>query len=95
MLSTSAMDVLILLKYQNALIGTKKWATEVADQIQDLVLRIYDTVADDNAWPNVLDQLVHRLGAQGCILLEWKNDGAEKRLTTPFFSEFYSADGLA
>ncbi len=67
----------------------------MTDQLQDLVLKIYDTVADDKLWPGVLDQLVHRVGAQGCILFEWKNDEGRKQLTTPFFSEFYSEEGLS
>lgn len=66
----------------------------MTNQLQELVLRIYDTVADEKVWPIVLDQLVHRLGAQGCILFEWKNEQGRSQLTTPFFSEYYSADGL-
>lgn len=67
----------------------------MAIDLQALILRIYDTVADEALWPEVLDELVNRVGAQGCILFEWSGDAGSKHLTTPFFSKFYTADGLS
>lgn len=65
------------------------------DDLQELTLKVYDTVADDRGWAEALDHLVDRIGAQGCILFEWADIAGQRRLTTPFHSSFYTADGLS
>ena len=62
--------------------------------VADLTLKIYDTVADEKAWDAVLDHFVDRVGAQGCILFEWRDTPDGRRLAAPFFSGFYNAPEL-
>lgn len=64
------------------------------DELQQATLRVYDTVANPSIWPEMLDCLVERIGAQGCIFFEWVDAEESRRLTAPIFSGFYSAEGL-
>lgn len=52
----------------------------------DLLLRIYDTVAAPELWPAVLDQVADAIGARGCIVFELNGQGTERRITAPFCS---------
>ena len=61
----------------------------------DAILRIYDTAADPSLWQNVLDDIVESVGAQGSVIFEWQNQNGSQHLTSPFFSNFYSAKALA
>lgn len=63
-------------------------------ELQEITLKIYDTVADNTLWTPLLDQFVERVGAQGCIVFEWEEFQNEQRLTAPLFSGFYTADAL-
>lgn len=59
---------------------------------QDLILRIYDTVADTSKWPQVLDEIAHYLNAQGAFLFEMEGFGEERTINAPYFSTAYSDD---
>lgn len=52
----------------------------------DMLLRIYDTVAAPELWPAVLDQVADAIGARGCIVFELNGQGTERRITAPFCS---------
>lgn len=52
----------------------------------DLLLRIYDTVASPDLWPSVLDEVANAVGAHGCIVFELSGQGAERRISAPFCS---------
>ena len=52
----------------------------------DLVLRIYDAVAQPDQWQSVFDQVVDVSGAHGSILFEWDED---RNLTAPIHSQRY------
>lgn len=56
----------------------------MSDQIREIVLNIYDTVADQSLWPSVLDRVAEQINAEGCIIFEWQNLYEERRLTAPF-----------
>jgi DNA-binding CsgD family transcriptional regulator len=66
----------------------------MANEIEEITLRIYDTVADNALWGPVLDEFVERIGAQGSIIFEWEEFQDQKRLTAPLFSGLYTADAL-
>lgn len=67
----------------------------MSDDTQEVLLEIYDSVADQTRWSSVLDKFVERVGAQGSIIFDWEEAEGRKRLTAPLFSGFYSADVLA
>ena len=64
------------------------------DEVQEMTLRIYDTVADGSIWPEVLDRFVQTVGAQGSIIFEWEGGEADRKLSAPLYSGFYNADAL-
>ncbi len=55
-----------------------------AEQIHDLISKIYDATLDTRQWPVVLQELAHGLGARGAILFELEKRGGETILTSPF-----------
>ncbi len=61
---------------------------------QDLILRIYDTVADPANWPNVLDDIAHYINAQGAFIFEMEGVGDERSIIAPYFSTTYSHDAV-
>lgn len=54
--------------------------------VDDLVLKIYDAVAQPDQWQSVIDQVVDVSGAHGSILFEWNED---RNLTAPIHSRRY------
>lgn len=54
------------------------------------ILKIYDTVADQTIWPEVLDYISDTCGARGSLIFELEG-GA---LSTPYFSSLYDAEAL-
>ncbi|MDA4846648.1 LuxR C-terminal-related transcriptional regulator [Hoeflea poritis] len=55
--------------------------------IRDAILRIYDTVADQAIWSDVLDRLADRLNARGCLIFELGNDGLSAHHTSSWYEE--------
>ena len=62
---------------------------------KDLLLNVYDTVADPTLCPGILDRISHDLNAHGCSGFEWQGDGKNRELTAPHFSGRFEADALA
>ena len=65
-----------------------------ADPARDLILKTYDTVADDTLWPEVLQQFAHQLNAVGCIIFEWRGDAVNRQLCAPILSSFYDRQAV-
>ncbi len=55
----------------------------------DTILSIYDAVADDTLWPNVLQKLATRINAVGCIVFEWHTTLDSRQLVAPLASANY------
>lgn len=66
----------------------------MSKELRELTLKIYDAVVSPTDWPEVLDRLVDRIGAQGSIIFEWQGHDGEISLTAPIHSGFYSASAL-
>ena len=60
----------------------------------DTILRIYDAVADDSLWPDVLHRLATQLNAYGCIVFEWHTSLGEKQLVAPLASANYDLSAI-
>jgi DNA-binding CsgD family transcriptional regulator len=56
---------------------------------QQIILDIYDTVADDSLWPGVLDRLADEFGVLGCIIFDVHGEGANRTLHCPYFGANY------
>ena len=52
----------------------------MTEPLRDLVLDIYDTIANPAGWPKVLDRLAEKVNARGIILFELFEKGGERRL---------------
>ncbi len=63
-----------------------------SDEFRDLVLDIYQTVADPGDWQKVFDQIAQRVDARGCILFEWRNYGNERKLEAPLITSNYARE---
>ena len=66
----------------------------MADDLRDLVVDIYDTIADPARWSGVLDQVSKGLGARGCIIFEMNGLGEGRRIAAPYRSGVYQAELL-
>ena len=55
----------------------------------ETVLAIYDAVADDTLWPDVLHRLATQLNAVGCIVFEWQTRLDSRKLVAPLASANY------
>lgn len=55
----------------------------------ELILKIYDAVANPDGWQPALDQLVDMAGAHGSIVFEWADHNGEQTLTAPMHSGRY------
>lgn len=62
---------------------------------QDLILKIYDTVADPASWPSMLDEISHYLNAQGAFIFEMEGFGDDRLLRAPYFSTGYSLEAVS
>lgn len=63
-------------------------------QARDLILEIYDTVADERLWPGVLQKFAEQLNAAGCIIFEWQGAPAERQLIAPIMSAAYNRQAV-
>ena len=63
----------------------------MTDDLRDLVVGIYDTIADASRWPKVLDRISKGLDARGCIIFEMNGLGAERQIAAPYYSSVYEA----
>ena len=50
----------------------------MTDDLRDLVVGIYDTIADASRWPKVLDRISKGLDARGCIIFEMNGSKSTK-----------------
>ncbi|MCY6380604.1 helix-turn-helix transcriptional regulator [Hoeflea prorocentri] len=57
---------------------------------REIILRIYDTIADQRNWQPVLDEITDRLNARGCLVFELGETG----LATPHMSSWYEPAAL-
>ncbi len=64
------------------------------DAIHQTVLSIYDAVADDALWPDVLQRFADQLDAVGCIVFEWQGEPHERRLAAPIASQYYDPSAI-
>lgn len=60
----------------------------------DMILRLYDTVLDDEIWPEILNRLVDLSRAHSCIMFEWQDQESTRKLAAPFFSARYGRGDL-
>lgn len=61
-------------------------------KINDLILDIYSTVADQRLWPEVLTRFADVIGARGCVISEIEGVGDARRIVTPYICNRYDAD---
>ena len=66
----------------------------MADDLRDLVVDIYDTIADPARWSGVLDRVSDGLGARGCIIFEMQGLGEDRTISAPYYSSLYQAELL-
>lgn len=64
------------------------------DHLQQDILRVYDAIADQSLWAEIMDRFVERVGAKGSIIFEWDDVNGQKQLTAPLHSGFYTQDTL-
>lgn len=62
--------------------------------VRGIALQAYSAVHSPHAWTEVLDRLTEHFKANGVIIWEWRGQGENRRLKSPFFSSFYQADTL-
>lgn len=62
------------------------------DPTRDTVLKIYDTVANQALWPDVLDRVARRIDARGCVIIEWPQAPEDLRLKATHFSGGFEAE---
>lgn len=55
----------------------------------EIVLRVYDCVADPGLWPEALDMVAAHIGARGSIIFEWDMSTPDRRLRAPICSSFH------
>ena len=67
----------------------------MADDLRDLVVDIYDTIADPARWSGVLDRVSDGLGARGCIIFEMQGLGDDRTISAPYYSSLYQAELLS
>ncbi len=61
----------------------------MTDQTHNLILDIYDTVANQALWPMVLDKLADSIDARGCIVFEMQGNGSDRTIHAPLVSKRY------
>lgn len=58
-------------------------------EVDQLILKIYDTVADQSSWPAVLDELARMVSARGCMMFDWEYSELGRELKSPHYSASY------
>ena len=66
----------------------------MSDDMRDLILDVYDTVADPSRWQGVLDKFAASLDAKGFVIFELHGYGNERELSASHFSSFHQIDLL-
>ncbi len=66
----------------------------MAEEIDETILKIYDTVANQSLWPEVLDRITDSINAAGCIIFEWQGSHSQRKLSAPFYSGLYDEHQL-
>ncbi|MEM9059574.1 MAG: helix-turn-helix transcriptional regulator [Pseudomonadota bacterium] len=66
----------------------------MSDEMRDLVLDVYDTVADPSLWQGVLDRFAAVLDAKGFVIFELHGYGDERVLSASHFSSYHQPDLL-
>jgi len=59
------------------------------EELNDLVLAIYDTTINPDIWPDVLDRVSRYIGATGAFIFELEGSGGQRRIQAPYFSKIY------
>ena len=54
------------------------------DNVQSLILKIYDTALDPGNWPEVLFSVAHTLGAQGSMIFEMTDHFGRQTISSPY-----------
>lgn len=60
-------------------------------ELSNLILAIYDTSINPDAWPDVLDRVSRYIGATGAFIFELEGSGNQRRIQAPYFSRIYDA----
>lgn len=60
-------------------------------ELNNLILAIYDTTINPDAWPDVLDRVSRYVGATGAFIFELEGSGDQRRIQAPYFSKIYDA----
>jgi len=63
-----------------------------SDNFRNLVMDIYQTVAEPGDWQKVFDQLAEQVKARGCILFEWRGNDNERKLNAPLITSGYDRE---
>lgn len=56
---------------------------------QETILNIYDSVANGDLCPDLLQQFAEQIGAIGCIVFEWRGSILQRKLGVSTASSFY------
>ena len=59
------------------------------EELNDLVLAIYDTTINPDIWPDVIDRVSRYIGATGAFIFELEGSGGQRRIQAPYFSKIY------
>lgn len=66
----------------------------MSGEMRDLILDVYDTVADPSLWQGVLDKFAAALDAKGFVVFELQGYGDDRLLTAAHFSSYHQLDLL-
>ena len=66
----------------------------MSDDMRNLILDVYDTVADPSLWQGVLDKFAAALDAKGFVIFELHGYGNERELSASHFSSYHQRDLL-
>lgn len=64
------------------------------DQINDIILQVYDAAADDRLWPQVLQRVAEEVDALGCIVFEWQETADDRTLAVSLASSGYDLKAI-
>ncbi len=72
----------------------RKGHAREADKVHVLVERIYDTVLDTHAWPDVLQDIAYATGASGAMVFELTQSATGGQIACPHLSANYDRDAV-
>ncbi len=64
-------------------------AFETGEGADDLIRDIYDTILHPRRWPDILERVAARIGAEGAFVLDIEPDGAGRRIVARHFTGNY------